>query len=130
MLGVPSAVTDRVAQEAAAYTDRKAYRRLAGADRYETAAFVAEQFPPPSSAVYVASGRQFPDALVGVALAGRQGVPLLLTEPDGVPTGTYRGLAFIRPGPVSLLGGKTAYSTVVGKWCTTGGERHPETTAT
>lgn len=106
VLGGPTAVTDRVARRAAAYTDRGTYRRLAGADRYETAAVVAKQFPPPSSTVYVASGRQFPDALVGAALAGRQGVPLLLSEPDGVPAGAHRGLAFIRPDSVSVLGGK------------------------
>ncbi len=106
VLGGRSAVTDRVAQQAAAYTSRNHYRRLGGADRYETAAMVAQQFPPPSSAVYVASGQKFPDALVGAALAGRDGVPLLLTKPDGVPTGTDGGLAFIRPSSVSVLGGE------------------------
>jgi hypothetical protein len=58
---------------------------LVGADRYATAALVAETFfPEPAGAVF-ASGATFPDALAGGVLAGRAGVPLLLTAPGTLP---------------------------------------------
>ena len=62
--------------------------RLAGRDRYATAAAVAQEFAPGVPVAYVASGLDFPDALAGAAAAGAQGSPVLLTSPRSVPAAT------------------------------------------
>src|SRR5579884_2906090 len=56
--------------------------RLAGADRYQTSATIAETKYPsgvPSGNVVLATGLNFPDALAGNYLAGQLGAPILLT---------------------------------------------------
>jgi putative cell wall-binding protein len=84
-------ISDALAKQAASYSTTGSVRRLAGPDRYETAARIAAELPANVTPAYVASGQAFPDALVGAALAGRRGVPLVLTPPDRVripaPTG-------------------------------------------
>ncbi|MDQ2649076.1 MAG: cell wall-binding repeat-containing protein [Actinomycetota bacterium] len=58
---------------------------IVGADRYETAALVAERFFTDPAGAVLAYGQNFPDALAGGALAGRGGVPLLLTRTADLP---------------------------------------------
>ena len=60
------------------------WSRVAGTDRYRTAAAVAEAYPTADS-TYVASGQDWPDALAGAALAGREEVPMLLVRKDSAP---------------------------------------------
>lgn len=84
--------------------------RLAGDDRYGTAAAVArwalgEGFTV--SEPYIATGLAFPDALTASALAGTRGFPLLLMKRDSVPAATA---GFLREHRLSvstlwLLGG-------------------------
>jgi|GEM_PF-3421382 len=67
--------------------------RIAGADRYATAAAVANQFYPlgaPLSAqsVGIASGKKFPDSLGGGRASGFKHRPLLLVTESSVPTPT------------------------------------------
>ena len=61
-----------------------AVNRLAGDDRYETSALVAETFYGKSTLAYLASGDDFPDGLTGGVLAGLsrdgKGAPLLLVN--------------------------------------------------
>src|SRR5690606_8783021 len=67
--------------------------RVAGADRYATAAAVAGQVVQDSTAeVFVASGEAFPDALVLSALAARQQAPLVLVREASVPAATATAL--------------------------------------
>ena len=106
VLGGSQAVADEVAAQAATHTRSGSYRRLAGSDRYATMARVAQQFPAGSGQAFVASGQDFPDALVGAALAGGlRGVPLVLTANDTVRGGTSTALNRIRPRTMSVLGG-------------------------
>jgi putative cell wall-binding protein len=58
---------------------------LAGADRYATAALVAQQFFTSPTAVGLASGTTFADALPASAYLSRTGGPLLLTDPGTLP---------------------------------------------
>jgi putative cell wall-binding protein len=73
-------------------TGGKALRRLAGADRYTTAAEIArycvgyEGFG--TDEVYIATGVVYPDALAGGTLAGTLRKPLLLTQTDYCKPGT------------------------------------------
>lgn len=87
--------------------------RLAGADRYATAAAVAAEFPPGLPVVYVATGQDFPDALTGAALAGWREAPVLLVTSGSVPAATAAALLRLRPGRIVVLGGTAAVSDAV-----------------
>lgn len=110
VLGGTSSVSSAVASRAATYATTGSYRRLSGADRYETAAEVAQEFPGGVSSTVVASGQQFSDALVGGALAGRRGVPVVLTRPDRIPSGTVEALNHLGPATIGVLGGTDSVS--------------------
>ena len=82
--------------------------RLAGADRHATAAAVSRShFGPSVPVIYVATARNFPDALAAGAAAGVQGGPILLTESSMLPTATRDELARLRPQRIVVLGGPT-----------------------
>lgn len=105
VLGGVSAVSDAVAEQAAAHSGGS-FRRLSGADRYATMARVAEQFPAGRSPAYVASGEDFPDALVAAAIAGGlRGVPVVLTADERVPGSTGAALTRQDPWAMFVLGG-------------------------
>jgi len=88
--------------------------RLAGLDRFETAAKIAAaEYPTGATTAIVASGRAFPDAPAGAALAGIKGGPLLLTEPGSLPTATSNALKSLGTKTVYLLGGTAAVSKAV-----------------
>jgi putative cell wall-binding protein len=86
--------------------------RLAGSDRYATAAKVAALLPTATSA-YVASGAAFPDALAGAALAGHLGAPVLLTKATSLPDATAAALQTQQPTAITVLGGTGVVSTAV-----------------
>ena len=54
--------------------------RLAGGNRYETSALIAQRFFPEAEAVVLAYGRNYPDGLCGGALAAAMGAPVILVE--------------------------------------------------
>ncbi len=89
--------------------------RLAGADRYATAAAISRAtFPsPPVPVAYVATGRGFPDALAGGPAAAVEGGPILLTRPDRLPDVVRAELTRLRPGSIRVLGGPAAVSDAV-----------------
>ena len=64
---------------------------ISGTDRYETATLVAAKFFTAPTAVGIATGLDFPDALAGGAQIGAAGGPLLLTAKDALSavTATY-----------------------------------------
>ncbi len=91
--------------------------RLAGANRYETAAKVSQQsHPSPGAglaAAYVASGENFPDALAGAPAADQRGAPILLVQAGSIPTATSAELTRLKPNIIYLLGGTAVVSTSV-----------------
>lgn len=112
IVGGSAAVSEAVeAQLAQDYT----VERVAGPDRYGTAAAIAMHYPQDTPRVYVASGANFPDALTGSALAGHEGAPVLLTRPDRVPQALTEALAhFTSPDlEIVVLGGEVAVSDAV-----------------
>lgn len=109
VLGGTGVVSDRAARAASSAAGAEPASRLAGTNRYGTSRLIAQQFKP-RGAVYIASGDSFADALVGAARAAREGVPVVLTEPDGVPKDTARALDRLQPNALWLLGGKTVIS--------------------
>lgn len=86
--------------------------RIAGADRYETAALIAGQFPAGTS-VGLATGMNYPDALTLAAATASMGIPLLLTSPQTLPQVTRDSLRELSPVKIFVAGGKTAVSSQV-----------------
>jgi putative cell wall-binding protein len=93
-------------------------KRIAGADRYSTAITVSQtSFPKAgsASAVVLATGETFPDALSGAPLAAQKGGPLLLTPSKTVDPAVVAEIhRVLAPGgKVYVLGGVNAVSDKV-----------------
>lgn len=104
-LGGSGSVCDAALQEAA---QGRPTDRVGGANRYETAALIAQRaFPSGSTSVYLARGEGAwsPDALTGGVL--KDG-PVLLTRRDGVPSAAAQALEALDPDAVLALGGEAA----------------------
>ena len=85
--------------------------RLAGNDRYGTAVAVAKAtFPSGSSLVFVATGKNYPDALAGGPLVGSARTPLLLVPGACVPNDVRAELGRLGANRLTLLGGSSAVS--------------------
>jgi putative cell wall-binding protein len=79
--------------------------RIAGPNRYATAAAISETFfPSGADVVYLTSGTAFPDAVAGAPAAAKEGAPLLLIQQSGIPADTARELERLRPSEIVILG--------------------------
>lgn len=88
--------------------------RVAGDDRYDTAAQLALQgWEDGAELVYIATGEDFPDALAGAAAAGELGAPILLTKQDELPAATLAALLELEPERIVVLGGEVAVDDAV-----------------
>ncbi len=86
--------------------------RLAGGDRFNTARRVAEEFEY-ADVVYIANGRNYPDALSAAPAAAHQGGPLLLTEQASLPYATQQELLRLQPPTIVIAGGTSVVSSAV-----------------
>ncbi len=86
--------------------------RIAGADRYETAARVSETFSP-FREVYIATGENFPDSLAAGPLAGGFHAPILLVTRDAIPAVTAAAIQRLHPTQINVVGGPAAISDQV-----------------
>lgn len=110
LIGGTAAISDGVESQIAKITGVEV-TRLAGRDRYATAADVALRASasvPVGREVYLATGEGYADALAGGATAGSTGSPLLLTARDRLPEATADALAALRPSAVRIVGGRGA----------------------
>jgi putative cell wall-binding protein len=113
VLGGPAAVSDAVLAQLAGLASGGA-SRIAGNDRYETAAAVSAQaFGPLVPVAYVATGASFPDALAGAAAGAAKGGPVLLVQRDAIPTSVAVELRRLAPRSIVILGGTGAVSEAV-----------------
>jgi putative cell wall-binding protein len=88
--------------------------RIFGIDRYETAAKLsAANFPAGTANVFIATGALYPDALAGGPAAAVTDGPILLVQPNAIPTATRNELMRLKPTTVYLLGGPGAVSNAV-----------------
>jgi len=88
-----------------------AVNRIAGANRYATAAALSTSaYPSGASDVMVATGLSFPDALAGSAAAGMLSMPVLLTQQNGIPSHTRAELDRLNPQRIWVLGGTSVIS--------------------
>ncbi|MBQ1904616.1 MAG: leucine-rich repeat protein, partial [Ruminococcus sp.] len=84
--------------------------RLAGKNRYDTAAVIAQNMLNRSSAVILASGEGYADALAGVPLAKYLGAPILLTPKNSLSSETLTEIKRRKATKVIILGGYGAVS--------------------
>lgn len=110
VLGSDPVVTDAVVAELAGLT-AGTVRRLAGPNRFATAAAIAaDTFPGGAPVVYLATGGNFPDALAGAPAAGSEGGPLLLVNTECAPAETIAAIGSLGPSRVVVLGGESVVS--------------------
>jgi hypothetical protein len=91
-------------------------RRTAGADRFQTSAFVAGTSftTPPPLTISVATGATWPDGIAAGELSGvtQGGAPVLLADPvngfQADEVGYIRAIAAMVPGEIGRLLGGTA----------------------
>lgn len=110
--GGTAAVSDAVLAELASLGVR--VERLSGDDRYDTAVEIAEALFPAPTAVALATGLNFPDALAGAAAAGRRDAPVVLVGdelPDSVRDYLKRNASTVKA--VYVLGGEGVVSPEV-----------------
>ena len=121
VLGGEAAVSTTVA-EAVAAAGAADVERIAGADRFETAARIAAEVAAgqsPAPDVYVAEGananpaRGWPDALSVSPVAAYTARPILLVVADRVPDATADALDDLGPSAATIVGGEAAVSTGV-----------------
>jgi SpoIID/LytB domain protein len=88
--------------------------RLAGVDRYETAAAVARAMDVPEGRpVLVVNGAALADALGAGGAAAGSGRPIVLVTRDGLPTPTRQLLDEIRPVAATIVGGTAQVGAAV-----------------
>jgi putative cell wall-binding protein len=114
IVGGDSVVSPYVSLLVSRYHTGGGLTRIAGADRYRTAAAVsAATYAPGVATAYVASGANWPDALAAVPHAGRAGSPLLLVGPSGIPDAVKVELQRLKPGRIIVVGGPAVVSQAV-----------------
>ena len=114
VLGGTGAVSNAVVNALKPYATTGQVTRLAGANRYDTAAVISKaHFSPGVAAVYIATGANFPDALAGGAAAGMHDGPILLVEKGSLPGATAAELARLHPAKVVVLGSASVVSDAV-----------------
>lgn len=90
--------------------------RVDGLDRFNTAVEASKlAFPDDGmcETAVIASGRNFPDALGGSALAGALYGPVLLTEPTALPNSVADEIERLGVSNVIIIGGTTAVNDTV-----------------
>ena len=87
------------------------YKRLGGTDRYETNKLVVEEFSNLFNKhnAYIASGLDYPDALTGSALAGKNKQAIILSK-NPVSEHSKNAIKIINPTKITALGGVSAVS--------------------
>jgi len=94
--------------------------RIAGADRYQTAAMTAEQVPASKVGLFdskrtalITTGDNFPDALAAGPLAAADSFPLLLTNTDSLNQYTAEALQALNIQQAIIVGGTSSVSPTV-----------------
>lgn len=108
VIGSTASISDAVYTAAATYAGAPT-ERIAGADRIDTAAKLAERFFPGTQSALIATGWNFPDALSAAAAGTLSSQPVLLTTTDRLAP---RAADVIRAGAtnVSVLGSEASIS--------------------
>ena len=111
VLGGPAAVSAAVETALRAHSPQ--VTRIAGPDRYATAAAVARTYPGTPNGMFLATGQGFADALTGGPAAAAAGAPVLLVPPTCIPEPVRDELFRTDYPPVTLLGGTSVLTSSV-----------------
>lgn len=87
--------------------------RYSGADRYEVAVNIAHEYAPNVDVVYIAKGTDYPDALSAAPAAAASHGPLLLTQPNVLPSSVRAELQRLTPKKIVVVGGTASVSDAV-----------------
>jgi putative cell wall-binding protein/peptidoglycan/xylan/chitin deacetylase (PgdA/CDA1 family) len=113
IVGGPAAVADSLEEYFGGCVSGSVVRSW-GANRYETAAVLADDFfPDGADSVFVVVGDNFPDALSASPAAARLGAPVLLTKTNGVPAETLEAIVDLAPSEIFVVGGTAVISESV-----------------
>ena len=110
VLGGTSVISSAVVAAVRAAVPGVGVQRLAGADRFETAAKVSREAVASSPQILLANGLNYPDALAGSATALYGGRPVLLTRKECVPSATLAEIKRLGTTRVTALGGTVMVS--------------------
>ena len=113
IVGGTAAITDVVMQQVLAAVPGAAVTRVAGSDRYGTAASLAQQFFPSAPAAFIATGFNFPDALGAGPAAVAEQAPTLLVSTTSIPSATETQLQRLHPRVAYIIGGPDVVSEAV-----------------
>ncbi len=114
VVGGTNAVSAQAESELAGLPGIERVERIAGQDRYSTAASIAEQSAESGvPLLFIARGDEFADALAAGPVAYAQGAPVLLTTGSALHPDAEAALRALRPGRVVVLGGKSSISAAV-----------------
>ena len=108
---IPNSVVDKLRP----YAGTGGVTRVAGPDRYDTAGAIARMSGTSVSVAYVATGTDFPSALVGAARAADNGAPVLLTKPGSIPPATASALRALQPKRIVVVGDTSEVSASVAR---------------
>jgi putative cell wall-binding protein len=111
IVGGPSSVPYDV--DAQVYEAGRYASRIAGRDRYHTAALIASLLPEDTGAAFLASGGVFADALAAGPIAGRRVAPLLLTSASSLPEQARGELARRSAQVIYVAGGESTVNDSV-----------------
>jgi putative cell wall-binding protein len=92
--------------------------RIAGEDRYETAALIAQeaatlQEEPSRRAAFIVRGDEFADALTASCFGYSAGIPIVLTRSDALPDTTRAMLQGLGIEDITIVGGTSAVGEAV-----------------
>ncbi|MDO5052412.1 MAG: cell wall-binding repeat-containing protein, partial [Pseudoclavibacter sp.] len=109
--GEPSPTTEPSAPGAAP-GEEALPERIAGPDRFATAAAVAARFPA-GGTIVVATGENYADALAAGPVAGRLAAPILLVRREAVPDVVREAVAAAAPARILIVGSVAAVGAEV-----------------
>jgi cell wall-associated NlpC family hydrolase len=113
VVGGAHAVTDGALEAIQVIAHSASVVRIAGVDRYATAAALSQvTFPQGANVVYIATGSAFPDALAAAGAAGGNG-PVLLARQNALPASTAAEVRRLAPSIVHVVGGVDAIGNAV-----------------
>ena len=106
--------THRYADPGSCEAAGPAFSRWSGADRFGTSVAISKgAFKSAVDVAYVANGLNFPDALAGAAVAGRDGAPVVMVTATSIPDVVRAELTRLAPKRIVVLGGTGVVSAAV-----------------
>ncbi|WP_342000632.1 cell wall-binding repeat-containing protein [Microbacterium sp. LWH7-1.2] len=113
LVGGPSAISDAIQQSLARGLSGVQVLRLAGDNRFATAAVVNARIFPAAETALLTNGYGFADALTGAPLAGAAAAPMFLSQQGCLPVETAQGVWDLDARGIFLVGGPAVLSPAV-----------------